>query len=146
MSRTSFILGKFSALSLTFLLAIALAGISSYYYTYVLFGVMNAAYWLALNGLLLLYVLLYTAITVFFSTLTRTQYLAIGGAFGVLIVLGILSSIPGWAAYLPDGLIQNAALLMTGGSISGWSCLWVSLVIIVIVLASACLIFRKQEL
>lgn len=146
MPRTSFLLGKFSALGLTFLLAIALAGISCYYYTYVLFGALDPLNWLALNGLLLFYILVYVAVTLFFSTLTRAQYIAIGGAFGVLIVLGILSSIPGFAAYLPDGLIANASLLMSGASIPGWQSVWVSLALLVSSLAGACLVFRRQEI
>ncbi len=145
-SRTSFILGKFAVLGLTFLLAVALAAIGGYYYTHVLFGALDLTNWLALNGLLYLYILLYTTITLFFSTLTRTQYVAIGGAFGSLIVFGILSSIPGWASYLPDGLIQNASLLITRNPISSWMSLWVTLGIIATTLTLACLVFRKQEL
>lgn len=144
--RTSFLLGKFCAMGVTFLLALALAGLSCYYYTYVLFSALDPLLWLALNGLLLLYVLVYVAITVFFSTLTHTQYIAIGGAFGVLIVLGILSSVPGMASYLPDGLITNASLLMNGSTVSGWQSVWISLGILVAALTGASLVFRRQEI
>jgi len=146
MPRTSFLLGKFFALGLTFCLAIALAGLASYYYTYVLFGALDPLKWLGLNALMLLYILVYAAITMFFSTLTRTQYIAIGGSFGVLIVLGILSSLPGFATYLPDGLIVNASLLMSGGLLPGWQSLWVSCGLLIGALTAACLIFRRQEI
>lgn len=145
-SRAAVLLAKFAAQALTFLLAIALAGIACYYYTYVLFGALNLLSWLELNGLLLLYTLVYSAITLFFSTLTRTQYVAIGGAFGALVVFGILASIPGLTGYLPDGLVANAAALMMGGSINSWACLWISLALVGAAIAAACLVFQHQEI
>ena len=144
--RSSFLLAKFCALGATFLLSIGLAGLACYYYTYVLFGALDPLRWLALNGLLIFYVLIFVAVTLFFSTLTRTQYVAIGGSFAVLIVLGILGSLPGVGNYLPDGLISNATLLMSGSTVPGWQSIWISLGILIAALAGACLVFRRQEL
>jgi len=146
MPRSSFLLAKFAAQGLTFLLSITAAGIACYYYTYALFGALDPLNWLALNGLLLFYTLIYVAITLFFSALVRMQYLAIGGSFGVLILLGILSSIPGWVNYLPDGLVSNAALLANGSAVAGWQSLWVSMAILLAALGAACLVFRRQEI
>jgi ABC-2 type transport system permease protein len=144
--RSSFLLAKAAAQALTFLLSIAAAGLACYYYTYALFGALDPLNWLALNGLLLFYMLIYVAVTLFFSTLTRTQYVAIGGSFGVLILLSILASIPGWAAYLPDGLVSNAVQLMTGNPVGGWQSVWVSLGILIAALLADCLVFRRQEI
>ena len=146
MSRGAFILAKFSALSLTFAIAVVLAGICCYYYTYFLFGELNPVNWLILNGLILLYLLVYVAITLFFSTLTRTQYVAIGLSFGALIVLGILGGLPGLGSSFPDALIGNAALIMMGQAATSWTGLWVSLGLIAVSLTGACLAFAKQEL
>jgi hypothetical protein len=63
-----------------------------------------------------------------------------------LILLSILASIPGWAAYLPDGLVSNAVQLMNGNPVSGWQSVWVSLGILVAALLAACLVFRRQEI
>ncbi len=144
--RSSFLLAKFLALALTFTVALALAGVSAYYYTAVLFGAPDGLNWFLLNALLLLYMLVYVAVTLLFSTLVKTQYIAMGASFGVLILLGILGAIPGWSASLPDGLIQNGAALLTGAPLAGWQCLWVSLGILILSLGAAILAFRKQEL
>ena len=146
MPRGSFLLAKFSALALTFVIAIVIAGLSCYYYTYFLFGSLDLLNWIALNGLVILYILVFVALTLLFSTLTRTQYVAIGCSFDTLILLGILSSLPGMASNLPDGLIVNASGLMMGLPIPNWTSLWVSLSIILACLVIAWLVFRKQEL
>lgn len=146
LSRGSFLLSKFAALALTFGLSLIVAGIACYYYTYFLFGAMDLLNWVALNGLLYFYILVYVAITLFFSTVTRTQYIAIGLSFGVLIVLGILGGLPGIGGNLPDAMLSNAAALMMGLPVTNWTGLWVSLGLIIISLISACLVFRKQEL
>jgi ABC-2 type transport system permease protein len=146
MSRASFLLAKFCALSLTFLLAIAVAGAACYYYTYYLFGSLPAVSWLRLNGLILLYLVTYVAIALFFSTLTRTQYVAIGLSFGTLILFGVLAGFPGLADKLPSALISNAAALMLGQTSLQWTGLWVSLALIAVCLTGSWLVFRRQEL
>jgi len=44
-----------------------------------------------------------------FSTLTKTQYIAMGMSFGMLILLGIVGSIPGWERYTPAQLVSWAS-------------------------------------
>ncbi|MDP3450559.1 MAG: ABC transporter permease subunit [Anaerolineaceae bacterium] len=146
MPRGSFLLAKFASLALTFIIAVVIAGVAAYYYTYFLFGQMNILNWITLNGLIVLYILVYIAITLLYSTLTRTQYVAIGLSFGTLIFLGILGSLPGFGINLPDALISNASLLMSGYPVTNWTGLWVSLGIIVVSITTAWLVFRKQEL
>ncbi|MDO9122456.1 MAG: ABC transporter permease subunit [Anaerolineaceae bacterium] len=146
MPRGSFLLAKFASLALTFIIAVVIAGVAAYYYTYFLFGQMNILNWLTLNGLIVLYILVYIAITLLYSTLTRTQYVAIGLSFGTLIFLGILGSLPGFGINLPDALISNASLLMSGYPVTNWTGLWVSLGIIVVSITTAWLVSRKQEL
>jgi ABC-2 type transport system permease protein len=146
MPRGSFLLAKFSSLTLTFIIAVAVAGIAAYYYTYFLFGKLNLLNWLILNGLVILYLLVYVAITLLYSTLTRTQYVAIALSFGTMIFLGILGSLPGFGVNLPDSLISNASLLMSGYPVTNWTGLWVSLGIIIVSLTTAWMAFRKQEL
>ncbi|MBA4383206.1 MAG: hypothetical protein C0410_00570 [Anaerolinea sp.] len=146
MPRGSFLLAKFASLALTFIIAVVIAGVACYYYTYFLFGELNILNWLVVNGLVILYLLVYVAITLLYSTLTRTQYIAIGLSFGTLIVLGILGGLPGIGSNFPDALINNASLLMSGLPVTNWTGLWVSLGLIIISLTVAWLVFRKQEL
>jgi ABC-2 type transport system permease protein len=146
MPRGSFFLAKFTSMAATFTISILIAGIACYYYTYFLFGKLAIGPWLALNGLILVYILLYVAITMFFSTITKTQFIAIGLSFGTLILLGIFGSIPGIGKNLPDSLITNASLLMSGQPPESWVGLWVSLGLAAVSLMGALMIFRRQEL
>ena len=146
MPRFTFVLAKFCALVLTFTCGLVLAGCFGYYYAEVLFGAVAPLPWVLMNGLLLLYLLIYVAITLFFSTITRTQYVAAGGAFGVLVVLGIVGSLPGLERYSPAVLIQNSALLMSGQAVAGWQCLWVGGSLLLASLLGAGLSFKHQEL
>ncbi len=66
MPRLSFLLAKIAANTLLFTLAITLAGIGCYYYTYVLFGQLPIVGFLQMNGLILLYLIVYIALTDFF--------------------------------------------------------------------------------
>ena len=146
MPRSVFLMAKFAALSLTFAVSIALAAIGSYVYTRVLFGALNAPAWLALNILLLIYVLVFVALTLLCSTLMRSAVAAGGLAFGTLIVLSILSALPAIAEVLPGQLIVWGTGLALGADIAAWPALGVSLALIAISLVAAWLFFERQEL
>lgn len=146
MPRGSFLFAKFVAIAVTFIIGILLAAMFGYYYTVYLFGELSLTNWLILNGLVLVYILMFSALTLFFSTLTKTQYIAIGLSFATMIVLGILGSIPGIGKYMPDSLISNAGLVALGNTVQTWTGLWVSLGLIVTALLGGWLVFRRQEL
>lgn len=146
MPRFTFLAAKLAAYTLLFLIAILIAGAACYYYTYVLFGPLDILRFAGMNGLILLYLLVYVALTVCFSTLTRTQYIAIGMGFGALILFGIISAIPGWGVYTPDLLIANAGLIGSGKAAGNWEGLWISLGLIGLSTLGAWLVFRQQEI
>ena len=146
MPRGSFIFAKFASIGLSFLISMILAGGFAYYYTAVLFGKLDLLGWIALNALILLYLLLYTALTILFSTLTKTQYIAIGLSFGMLILFGILGTFPGVGKFLPDAIISNAGLVAMGVSPENWAGLWVTVGLLLLSMISAWLVFRQQEL
>lgn len=146
MPRITFLLAKLSAYTALFTVAIAIAGAACYYYTYILFGKLDIIPYLEMNGLILLYLLVYVSLTVLFSTLTKTQYIAIGMGFGVLILFGIISAIPGWGVYMPDLLVANAGLIGTGAAPESWTGLWVSVGVIAFSVLASWLVFRKQEI
>lgn len=144
--RGLFLLAKFVALGLTFTTSIVLAGIACYYYTLLLFKALDVKAWLALNGLMLLFVLVYVALTLFCSTVTKSQVAAGGLAFGVLLVLAIPGSIPGIGEYLPNQLVNWGVSLMAGQTEMYWPAFWLSLGLILVAFISAWLIFERQEL
>jgi len=161
LSRTAFVLGKFASLALTFTLSLLLAGAAGYYYTWILFGAPDLPGWLGLNLLTLVFLLVYVALTLLCSTLTKSQVLAGGMSFGLWIVLGLLGALPRVGDYLPRQLTDWAAklgkgtgmvstgdlsLLVDGRSGAFWPALAVSLGLIIASLLAACLIFNRQEL
>ena len=144
--RVTFILAKFLALALSFSVAVLISALGAYYYTLVLFGALDFGAWLALNGLMLLQMLVYVAITLLFSTLMRSQAAAAGMGIGVLLVMSLLESIPAVGNVLPGRLVAWGASLFTPAPLTGWTALAVSLGLVAVCLAAACLSFQRQEL
>jgi len=144
--RGTFLVAKFTALALMFAVTIAIAGAACYYYTWLLFSALDVPRWLALNGLMLLFVLVYVALTLFCSVVTKSQTVAGGLALCLLFILWLIGSIPGLGEYLPGQLIAWGGGLMAGKAEAFWPALWASVGIIVAALMGAWLIFDKQEL
>ena len=94
MPRSTFLLTKFLALTFTFGTSLLAAAIAAYYYTLYLFGPLDILRFLALNGLLLIYCMLFIAITLLASTLVKSQAVAAGIGFGALLLLALIGSIP----------------------------------------------------
>lgn len=146
MGRGSFITAKFLAVGVTFALGLTAAALGGYYYAWVLFEPLKGSAFLAMNGLILAYMLFYAAVTLFFSTLTRTQFVAVGGAAVVLIVSGVFGSLPTYGKFSPDTVVNIAARVALGQPVESWWGLWMSLILTVAALVGAWLVFRRQEL
>jgi ABC-2 type transport system permease protein len=144
--RWAFLLAKFLVLALVFAASLALAGLGAYYYTRLLFEPTSLGPWMAISALLLVYTLVYVALTLFFSTLSRSQALAGGLSLAALILLGLLGSLPGLGDYLPAKLVAWASVLATQPHPAAWPALWVSLGVILLSILGAWLVFRRQEL
>ena len=144
--RSSFLMAKFAGISLSFLVCLALSGLGAYYYTVILFSAPDFSAWLALNGLLFLYLEVYIAITFLFSTLVRSQAAAAGLSFGVLLLLGLIGSYGTLGQYLPGQLLVWGGQLMVKVTTPYWPALGVSLGLVAVCLAAAWLIFDRQEI
>lgn len=144
--RSTFLLAKFVALTILFAVNLLLAALGGWYYTLLLFEPLPWGAFLALNGLMLIVFLVYVAITLLCSTVARNQGAAAGMAFGALVVLGVLGSLPRWKAYFPSRLFEWGSALTLGEPISARPALWLSLALILVALGAACLIFQRQEL
>jgi len=145
-SRWTFLLAKFTALSVTFAASLALAGLGCWYYTLLLFEALPWGPFLAMNGLILVVLLVYVAVTLLCSTLVRSQGAAAGLAFAALLLIGGVGSIPPISTYMPGRLFGWGRALALGTSDPAWPALWVSLGMIVAALLVAWLVFRRQEL
>lgn len=146
MSRSAFLVAKFVALALTFAAGIAIAAAAAYYYTLLLFEPLDVPGWLALNGLMLLFVLVYVALTLFASTISKSQAVASGLAFAMLIVLASIGALPGVGEYLPGQLLAWGSGLFAGSDAESWPALWLSVGIIAAALVGAWVIFKRQEI
>jgi ABC-2 type transport system permease protein len=144
--RGTFILAKFIGLTFTFSVAILLAAVSAYYYTLYLFEPLNILHFLALNGLMLVSIMFYIAVTLLFSTLIKSQIVAGGCAVGLLLVLSLIGTIPGLNRFLPDQLTVWGTALLLGDATPYWAALIVTVGSIGLSLILAWLLFRKQEL
>jgi len=144
--RSVFLLAKFAALALAFMLCLAVAGLGGYYYTLILFGAPDAWGWVVLNLLLWLYVLVIVALTLLASVLARSQAAAAGLAVGALLLLMAVGAIPGLGQYLPGQLPAWGSALVFDPAARSWPALWISLGLVVASLAAAWVLFRRQEL
>ncbi len=144
--RGSFLGAKFLGLAAVFAISIAIAGIGSYYYTALLFESMNILSWLVLNVFLFVYVMVIVAITIFCSTITKSQAAAGGMAVGFIVIGFIIGVIRNLGRYLPGELNTWSIRLMHGATNASWTALAVTIVLIVLPLLAAWLIFKRQEL
>jgi ABC-2 type transport system permease protein len=144
--RSVFLLAKFLALGLTFTVGLTLAGVAAYYYTLLLFEPLHLSAWLALNGLLLVFILVYVALTLLCSTLTESQVVSGGLAFGVIVVLSGLGAVPRLGERLPGQLNTWAGSLFTPSAEPAWTALGVSIGLIVAALIVAWQVLEHQEL
>jgi ABC-2 type transport system permease protein len=145
-SRGAFLGAKFLGLAIMIAISLVLAGIACYYYTMLLFEAMDLLRWLVLNALILLYTLVFIAITLLCSTVSKSQPAAGGIALGLIVVPGTIGSILGLGKYLPGELITWGTRLMQGDTTTSWIAFGISIGLIVIPLLAAWLIFKRQEL
>jgi len=145
-SRLNFLLSKFFALALTFLLSLGIAALGCWYYTLLLFKAMPWDSFLALNGLMLVVFLVYVAVSILCSTIVRSQGAAAGLAFGALVVIAGVGSLPRIGEYFPGQLFNWGTTLMLGNPAAAWPAFWVSIGVIVVALLGAWQILNRQEL
>lgn len=146
LSRGAFLGTKFVAFSLTFLAGLLIAGLACYYYTLLLFEPLDLGKWLALNGLMWLYLVVHIAITLFFSTVSRSQAVAGGLSFGALMLLSLLGSLPWIGEYVPGQMLNWGAGLYSGLVSSAWPALGISLALILAAFLGGWLALEKQEM
>lgn len=144
--RQVFLAAKFVALAITLTVSVLIAALACYYYTMLLFEALDISSWLALNGLVLLFLLVYVALTLFCSTLTSSQLVGGGLAFGMLMAFTAIGALPRVGEYLPGRLVSWAGRLMNASGAVSWPALWSSLALILGALIGAWVVFERQEL
>jgi hypothetical protein len=111
MPRWAFIASKFSAQIIMYASGFALAGVAAFYYTLFLFGTLDLGGFVLLNGLLLLWLLTFVALSLLGSTLGASTVAAGGISLGLSVALMLLGTLPQYGAFLPGALLGWAALV-----------------------------------
>lgn len=145
--RWAFLFSKFVAQALLYAGAFLLAGLGAYYYTLVLFE--PFAFWpfLAGNGLLLLWLLTFTAVTLLASTLSRSSSAAAGGALLGAVILLLAGTIPNLAPFAPGALVSWAGQLGLATAVAPQGgALVANIVLIILFLLASVAAFESQEL
>ena len=140
-SRGAFVITKLLALSLTFVVSIAVA--SSVCLGYTVWLIQGAAVmpYLGLNVMLGVFLVFCLAVTVLFSSLYKSSLAAGGIALGVIIVQGIISAVPVIGKYMPGKLLDWGNNLLVSSDLSYWWALGITLAAIV-----ACVYFAQRFL
>ncbi len=144
--RGSFLAAKFLSLAVMFAICLAITGLAAYYYTLILFQAMDITAWLVLNAFVFIYALVIVSITLFCSTVTRSQGTAIGIAFGLLVIGWFAGGILRLGQFMPGELVTWGIRLLQGDTTPSWIALGVSLGLIIVPLLAAWLVFKRQEL
>ena len=143
--RWGFVLGKWLASLSGLLIGLFLAAAGCLVYTYILFEPLPVVNFLALNALLAVFLGVYLTLALAGSALARSQSMAAGAAFGLVVLLLVLGAIPQLSDYMPGQLLAWGWALVMGEQISAWPALVVSLALIGLSLLGACLYLEREE-
>jgi ABC-2 type transport system permease protein len=146
-SRAAFLGAKWIMYAIVFIGGVFLAALGGYYYIGVLFDWLGPLHFLALNALVALYLMMYLSITLFASTICRSQLAAAGLSFGSLILFGLVGAIPSISDYLPASVMKWGRSIALGqGGETAWQAVVIASLIILATWFASWLSFRKQEL
>ncbi|MCA9929060.1 MAG: YhfC family intramembrane metalloprotease, partial [Anaerolineales bacterium] len=110
--RWAFVLSKFSAQAIVYLGAFLLAALGAFYYTMLLFEPFQFWPFMLGNLLLLVWLLVFTAVSLLGSTIGRSTGAAAGIGLAGAVILLLAGSIPQWGAlFFPSGLMTWASQL-----------------------------------
>jgi ABC-2 type transport system permease protein len=148
MPRWAFISSKFAAQAALYTIGFLIATLFAYFYTLVLFGPLDFVSFLAVNALMLLWLLTYVAIALLGSVIGSSTGAAAGIGLGGAVFLMLLANVPNYGMLFPSGLIGWASQIAVGaeGVPPNGGAAAAGLVIILMSLIAAVALFEQQEL
>ena len=150
LSRTAFVLSKFSAYWLVLASALFVTALLSLYYTVLLFDRVDLGAYLILNLNLLTFLSIVLALTFLCSSLFRNQIAAGGLAFVSYLLLNtLIGLVPDISRYFPTVINSNKAknLLNGSGSVGDFiPALFTGSLSVAILIAITCFIMRSKEM
>lgn len=147
-SRASIVLSKFLAHGSYLAASLLVSAGACYLYTYVIFGRSDISRFTTSVLLFMLYILLVFSITLFFSSITRSQIAAGGFALLAFFVLSILPALGmSLSKYSPGALYSYAVNILKSKPYDDLTpVVLVTVILISLFLAAAIAIFNKQEI
>jgi ABC-2 type transport system permease protein len=142
--RTVFVLAKFIALALLIALGMVISAAAAYLYTALLFTAPNVPDFLAMVGLLYVYLLMFVGLSILGSTLGKST----AAAGGVTFVLLALEALPGIVLKFAPGKLTSWALNVGTGEAgsANWGALLFTVGITALAVVASCLILNRQEI
>lgn len=148
--RWAFILSKFTAQAIVYLVAFFIAELLAYVYILILFEPISFGLFSIINVLLLLWLLCFSAITILGSTLSRSIGTAAGISLAGSVVLLLSGQIPNYGMLSPQALMSWAGILSTELSYtpqtSNFAAVGTAVVLIILLLVWSVGLFEQQEL
>ncbi len=145
--RWAFLLSKFMAQAIIYAAAFLLAALGAYYYTLILFEPFQFWPFLAGSGLLWLWLLTFTAVSLLASTLSRSMGAGAGVALLGAVVLLLAGSIPQIAPFAPGALVGWASQLGLATAVPPQiGAIVANTVLIIMLLIGSIAAFETQEL
>lgn len=149
-TRAAFISAKLAALAIVLGISVALAAVSAWIYTGVLFEPPPIGGWLAMTALSWLALCAWAAITFLASAATGSTTLAAGLGFVALVMISLGGIVPAFDRLLPTGLTTPAIVLASGNAGLDAGALFTAvagtLLLVALCLGGAILAFRRREL
>jgi ABC-2 type transport system permease protein len=143
--RSAVFLAKWLSWAVVLAIGLALSALMCLFYTAVLFEWLPLVEFVQLNLLMYTFLLVYLSVALLASALARSQAVAAGAAFGGMALMLILSSLPRVGSVMPGQLPAWGSALVLGEPLTAWTALWVSLGIIGVSIAAACLWLEREE-
>ena len=144
--RSAVILSKWLAGVLSILVGMILAALGFAFYTLVLFEPFSVANLAILTILITIFLIFFLTLALLASALARSQAIAAGIAFAGLVLVLIISAIPGVNNYLPNKLLNWGLSLFSFSPETAWPALISSLVLIALFLTLAIFRFSREEI
>ncbi len=147
-SRRNFILAKYASSFFVIKAGFILFAAIFYMYTVSIFGSMNLLNFVWLSVFVLILIVLVDAITIFFSTISANQLIAVGLSFLVFIlIMTLLPYISAIEPYSPGYIVNHYKDLMNNGEIKNF--IWpavISMALTFVAIFASVGFFKKQEI
>jgi ABC-2 type transport system permease protein len=147
-SRAAFLAAKLTAIALNLGLAVILGCGLGYVYTALLYpSAFPIGGYVAMAAIMWWTLVVFTAITLLGSTISRSAIAAAGVGLVALLVLGLVASIPVIGPWSPLALLTPAMALALGNDAGNFAGpLLFNIALVPALLGAAWLAFRRQEL